>query len=80
MRGEQTLAEFAQKYDIHAMQIAAWKSELLHATAGDFEDERAKGEQKLTLDRLQDKIGQLTLENDVLETALTKADLLSVRK
>jgi transposase-like protein len=24
--GEQTLAELAQKYDVHATQIAAWKS------------------------------------------------------
>lgn len=80
LRGEQTLAELAQKYDVHATQIAAWKSELLQGAGGVLEDGRAKGEQKVDLDRLHAKIGQLTLENDFLETALTKAGLLSARK
>jgi len=80
LRGEETLAELAQKYDVHATQIAAWKSELLQGAAGVCEDGRAKGEHKVDLDRLHAKIGQLTLENDFLETALTKAGLLSARK
>ena len=80
LRSEQTLAELAQKYDVHATQIAAWKSELLQGAASVFEDGRARGEQKVDLDRLHTKIGQLALENDFLETALTKAGLLSARK
>lgn len=80
IRGEETLAELAQKHDVHATQIAAWKSELLQGAAGVFDDGKAKGRQKVDLDRLHAKIGQLTLENDFLETALSKAGLLSARK
>lgn len=80
IRGEETLAELAQKHDVHATQIAAWKSELLQGAAGVFDDGKTKDEQKVDLDRLHAKIGQLTLENDFLETALSKAGLLSARK
>ena len=80
IRGEETLAELAQKHDLHATRIAAWKSELLQGAAGVFDDGKAKGEQKVDLDRLHSKIGHLTLENDFLETALSKAGLLSARK
>jgi transposase len=80
IRGEETLAELAQKHDVHATQIAAWKSELLQGAAGVFDDGKSKGEEKVDLDRLHAKIGQLTLENDFLETALSKAGLLSARK
>jgi transposase len=52
----------------------------LQGEPGVFEDGRAKGEQKVDLDRLHAKIGQLMLENDFLETALSKAGLLSARK
>ena len=67
LRIEQTLAERAQKYDVLATQITAWKSELLQGAAGAFfEDGRGKGEQKVDLNRLHAKIAQLTLENDFL--------------
>jgi transposase len=80
LRGEQTLAELAQTYDVHATQIAAGKSELLQGAASVLEDGRAKGEQKVGLDRLYATIGQLASESDFLEAALTKAGLLSARK
>jgi transposase len=52
----------------------------LQGAAGVCDDGREKGEQKADLYRLHAKIGQLTLENNFLETALTKAGLLSARK
>jgi cell division protein FtsB len=80
IRVEETLAELAQRHDAHAAQIAALKSERLQGAAGVFDDGKGKGEQNFDLDRLHAKIGQLTLENDFLETALSKAGLLSAIK
>jgi transposase len=73
-------AELAQKFDVHATQIAAWKAELLKGAVNVFDDGKPTAEEKVDINRLHAKIGQLTLENDFLESALTKAGLLSARK
>ena len=56
-----------------------WKSQLLERSAQVFGDSTAKAPEP-DLKTLHAKIGQLTLENDFLESALTKAGLLSARK
>ena len=58
LQGEETLAELAQKYDVHATQIAAWKSEVLQGAAGVCEDGRAKVGQRVDLDRPHAKKGK----------------------
>jgi transposase len=65
---------------LHATQIAVWKSALLQGAAGVFDDGKGKGEQQVDLDRLPAKIGQLTMENDFLETAFSNEGLLGARK
>ena len=82
IKGEKTLSELAEQFDVHANQITQWKSQLLEGAAGVFGSE-AKGEAATaTVDvkTLHAKIGELTLENDFLEGALTKAGLLSVKR
>ena len=81
LKGEKALLELAQQFDVHANQITQWKSQLLEGAAGVFGGE-AKAEPTAAVDvkTLHAKIGQLTLENDFLEGALTKAGLLSARK
>jgi transposase len=82
IKGEKTLSELAGQFDVHANQLTQWKSQLLEASVGVFGGE-AKVEPAaaaVDLKTLHAKIGALTLENDFLEGALTKAGLLSVKR
>jgi len=67
---------------VHANQITQWKSQLLESAAGVFGGKAKAGavEAVVDLKTLHAKIGQLTLENDFLEGALSKARLLNSRK
>jgi len=82
VKGDKTLAELAQHFDIHPNQITQWKAQLLDGAAGVFGSE-ARGERAgpaADLTVLHAKIGELTLENDFLAGALGKAGLLSAKR
>ena len=82
IKGEKTLAELAQQFDVHVNQITQWRSQLLEGAADVFGGEARPEPSAPAVDvkTLHAKIGQLTLENDFLEGALTKAGLLSVKR
>jgi transposase-like protein len=80
MREDKTLAELAQQFDVHPNQIAEWKKALCANAAELFDGKPGIAEPAVDLNSLHAKIGQLTLENDFLEGALTKVGLLSARK
>ena len=82
MKGEKTLAELAQHFDVHPNQITQWRSQLLEGAAGLFGADRGetKAAPSVDLKALHAKIGELTLENDFLEGALAKAGLLSAKR
>ena len=82
IKGEKTLAELAQQYDVHPNQITAWKAQLLDGAAGAFGSGPATTEVAPAVDVkvLHAKIGELTLENDCLAGALSKAGLLSAKR
>jgi len=81
IKGDRTLSELAQAFDVHANQITQWRTELLDGAASVF-DGRAREPEKAAPDvkALHAKIGELTLENDFLEGALIKAGMLSARR
>ena len=82
IKGEKSLSELAEQFDVHANQITQWKSQLLEGAAGVFGSEAKAEAAAATVDvkTLHVKIGELTLENDFLEGALTKAGLLSAKR
>ena len=82
LKGEKTLAELAQIYDVHPNQITIWKAQLAEGAAGLFGGTPTSGEPAPVVDlkSLHAKIGELTLENDFLSGALSKAGLLSAKR
>ena len=82
VKGEKTLAELAQQFDVHPNQITTWRGQLLEGAAGVFgSDSRAEpAEQAIDVKTLHAKIGELTLVNDFLSGALGKAGLLPSAK
>jgi transposase len=77
LRESKTMTELCQEYDLHANQIIDWKRQLLEGASSVFGQAAPKA---IDTSALEAKIGRLTMENDFLEHALTKAGLLSVRK
>jgi transposase len=80
VKGEKTLAELAQQFDVHPNQITTWKAQLLDGAAGVFGSEPRAASTAVDVKTLHAKIGELTLANDFLEGALGKAGLLSAKR
>ncbi len=78
IKGEKTLAE---QIDVHANQITSWRTQLLEGAAEVFGgDSKAEAPPPVDVKELHAKIGELTLTNDFLAGALTKAGLLSAKR
>ena len=77
LREDRTLAELGEQFEVHPNQIADWKRQLLERAAEVFD--WGTRPDPVNLAPLHAKIGQLALENDFLEGALTKAGLLSAK-
>ena len=80
VKGEKTLAELAQLYDVHANQITTWRTQLLEGAAGVFGAEPPASEPAVDVKTLHAKIGELTLVTELLAGALGNAGLLPSAK
>src|SRR3979411_1223175 len=82
IKGEKTLAELAELFDVHPNQITTWKAQLLDGAAGVCGSGGGRPGAVPAVDwrALPAKIGELALENDFLSGALSKAGLLSAKR
>ena len=82
IKGDRTLVELAEQFDVHPNQITSWKAQLEGGAADVFGQGSSNGASQPAIDvkSLHAKIGELTLENDFLEGALNKAGLLSAKR
>jgi transposase len=78
VKGEQTLTELAQRFQVHPNQIAMWKKQLLDRASEVFDKDKKSPEPDMK--ELHAKIGRLTMENDFLSVALGRIDGPSAKK
>ncbi|NSM24963.1 IS3 family transposase [Shewanella sp. ZOR0012] len=80
IKGELTVAELSQKFDVQPNQITQWKAQLLEHSSDVFDANPKSRQPGVDDKRLHAKLGELILENNFLESALSRAGLLNERQ
>jgi len=73
IKGDRTLAELSEQFDVHSNQIQEWRKRLLDnadTVFGTGQQQREETDEKVR--DLHAKIGQLTMERDFLEHGLER--------
>ncbi len=71
IRGDKTISELAQHYEVHPNQIADWKKRLVAGAEHVFDNgAQVNGDADEKVKDLHAKVGELTMERDFLSQAL----------
>ena len=71
VKGERTLAELAEQFDVHPNQIQDWKKRLVEGAEDVFGGNAVKAQHnEQEVEKLHAKIGRLAMENDFLSKVL----------
>jgi transposase-like protein len=74
-RGDQTTAQLASKFAVHASQVTAWKKQLLAGVAGLFEDGRSRqADSSSDEQELYEQIGRLNMQVEWLKKKSAQLD------
>lgn len=79
IKGEQTLVELSERFQVHANQITDWKRQLLERADEVFARDK-KSDAAGAVKDLHAKIGQLAMENDFLASALGRVSGSSAKR
>jgi transposase-like protein len=74
IKGEETIAELAARFEVHPSQIRKWKKALTDGAASIFGEDQSqkKKEDANLIARLYQQIGQLKVEKDFLQGVLDR--------
>ena len=74
LRGDRTIQEIAALREVHPNQVSAWKRQAMDGLGAVFSSSagRARGDHEEEIRNLHAKIGELTVERDLLARGLKR--------
>ena len=69
------MSELSKKFEVHPQIISKWKQEFIERAAEIFDTKSPEQQEKIDVDKLYTKIGQLEVERDFLKKVSKKLGL-----